>query len=153
MTDHKFTDEEVIKTIECCLKAKTRGDCEKMRCPAFNKEGCIYYLQADGTDEMDSFIEMLKFALDLINRQKAEIAELEAECERQYEQAEADIRANLADGGTSCHWCIEGHRAEVANEFIDACDKMLSTICAATGLDMTYFGKYAVLKKKYTEGK
>ena len=102
MTDHKFTDAEVIKALECCANA----DC--LNCPRWSEE---WY--------SGMCADFLPSVLDLIDRQKAEIAELEAECERQYEQAEADIRANLADGGTSCHWCADGHRAEAIKEFAE----------------------------------
>ena len=41
-----------------------------------------------------------------------EIKDLEAEYDRVYEQAEADIRGNMADGGTSCHWCMDKTKAD-----------------------------------------
>ena len=47
---------------------------------------------------------------------------------------------------------IENAKIEVAREFIKACDSMLSLVCEMTGLEMTFFGNYAKLKKKYTEG-
>ena len=34
--------EQFVKALECCLKAKTFGDCEDLKCPAYRKEGCIY---------------------------------------------------------------------------------------------------------------
>ena len=43
-------------------------------------------------------------------------------------------------------------KSEVAREIFEAVDSMLELVCAMTGLGMTYFGKYAELKKKYTEG-
>lgn len=33
-----------------------------------------------------------------------------------YKQAEADILANIADGGTSCHWCIAEREKKARNE-------------------------------------
>ena len=60
MTDHKFTDDDVIKALECCV-ADGCPDCDE--CP-FNKCCC------DGTNKM------LNNALSLINRQKAEIERL-----------------------------------------------------------------------------
>lgn len=42
----------------------------------------------------------------------------------------------------------EGGR-EVAMEFIDAVDRMLDLVCHMTGIEMTFFGKYAELKNKY----
>ena len=44
-------------------------------------------------------------------------------------------------------------KSEVAREFIDAVDQMLNLVCAMTGLELMFFGKYAELKKKYTEEK
>ena len=41
-----------------------------------------------------------------------EIKDLEEEYDRVYEQAEADIHGNMADGGTSCHWCIDKTRED-----------------------------------------
>lgn len=50
---------------------------------------------------------------------KSDLKDAEEEYERVYEQAEADIRGNMADGGTSCHWCIAGHRADVVKKMQD----------------------------------
>ena len=58
MTEHKFTDEEIIKALECCCKDNYEGDCPK--CP----------LQLNGNCN----VILAEHALDLINRQKAEIA-------------------------------------------------------------------------------
>lgn len=65
--------------------------------------------------------EMLSliFAVRGLNEQKAEIEELNEEIDRQYEQAKADILGNMADGGTSCHWCIEQHKAEAVKGFAE----------------------------------
>ena len=58
MTEHKFTDEEAKKAMECCCKDNYEGDCPK--CP----------LQLNGNCN----VILAEHALDLINRQKAEIA-------------------------------------------------------------------------------
>lgn len=58
MTEHKYTDEEVIKALECCV-AEGYPTCDE--CPF---DGCC----CDGTNKM------LNNALALINRQKAEVA-------------------------------------------------------------------------------
>lgn len=102
-----MTDYEIIKALECCAD-NTEGKCRK--CPFHkHKISCI-----DGLE---------RNALDLINRQKAEIDSLEAEIDKQYEQAEADILGNISDGGTSCHWCIDKTkqtaRAEAIKEFAE----------------------------------
>lgn len=67
MTDKKFTDEEIIKSLECCAKSKTMRDCLKSKCP-FSKEW-----------ELCSSKEPQMLYLDLINRQKAEIDKLDIE--------------------------------------------------------------------------
>jgi hypothetical protein len=78
MTEHKFTDEEIIRALEICQKAKCWGDCKDMGCPAATKQGCRFHLRTDEDYEGVIQDEMLKDALDLINRQKEEIAKLEA---------------------------------------------------------------------------
>lgn len=61
MTEHKFTDEEIIKALECCY-SNDSNDCYK--CP---------YI-AESTAEMFCDKKLTRDALDLIKRQKAEIA-------------------------------------------------------------------------------
>lgn len=48
-------------------------------------------------------VKDLKLALELIKDLQEENASLEAEVDKQYEQAKADILGNMSDGGTSCH--------------------------------------------------
>lgn len=66
--------------------------------------------------EIKTFI---RYQQDEIERLKAEYAELEAEIDKQYEQARADILGNMADGGASCHWCIDGHRKNAIKDFAE----------------------------------
>ena len=62
-----MTDNEIIKALECCSVAKTPDDCERLGCPCFsNPKICIF---------SDENVVILS-ALDLINRQKAEIERL-----------------------------------------------------------------------------
>ena len=97
-----MTDNEIIKALECCIRTEEKCD------------ECPYWL-----DYARCSNALRKDALDLINRQRAEIEELEAEIDKQHEQAKADILGNMADGGTSCHWCIEQHRAIAVKEFAE----------------------------------
>lgn len=61
MTDHKFTDEEVIKALECCIDTGNPNSCQD--CCFYNKSiNCVYWLEYN--------------VRALINRQKAEIAAL-----------------------------------------------------------------------------
>ena len=57
-------------------------------------------------------VEISRNILTLIKELTEEIKDLEADYDRVYEQAEADIRGNMADGGTSCHWCIDKTKAD-----------------------------------------
>ena len=52
---------------------------------------------------------------------EAENEKLEAECDKQYEIAEATIRAEIADGGTSCHWCEDTIRSVAKAEAYKEC--------------------------------
>lgn len=63
MIDKKLTDEEIIKALECCSKSKTNGDCVTLNCPCFKDGMCIF---------VDDDLGLQNYALDLINRQKAE---------------------------------------------------------------------------------
>ena len=57
-------------------------------------------------------VEISRNILTLIKELTEEIKSLEADYDRVYEQAEADIRGNMADGGTSCHWCMDKTKAD-----------------------------------------
>jgi hypothetical protein len=63
MTEHKFTDEEVIKALECCIKTDHFGDCFWNDCPFVSEHGCKVGKET-----------LYPYVLDLIKRQKAEIA-------------------------------------------------------------------------------
>ena len=57
MTDHKFTDEEVIKALECC----SSYDCD----------GCPLY-----SPTINCVIDLPRCALELVERYRAEIGKL-----------------------------------------------------------------------------
>ena len=57
-----MTDNEIIKALECCIKSDSRDDC--MKCPL----GKLFYQECSR--------DLMKDALDLINRQKAELDDL-----------------------------------------------------------------------------
>lgn len=60
MSDKKYTDEEIIKALELCSKSLSIKTCQK----------CPFYLQTNCVSALKSY------AIDLINRQKAENLEL-----------------------------------------------------------------------------
>lgn len=44
-------------------------------------------------------------------------------------------------------------KCEVATEIFAVVDSMLSLVCDMIGIDIRFYGRYAELKKKYTEDK
>jgi hypothetical protein len=108
-----MTESEIIEALECCTGKE--GGCN----------GCVF------NDEDDIVCwtcewEMKNAAMEVIKRQQAEIerlktenAELEAEVDKQYERARADILGNMADGGASCHWCIAEHKKNAIKDFAE----------------------------------
>ena len=64
-----MTEKEIISALECCIKAKTNADCEALKCPFYDNEIdiCMYV----NNEEV-----LYANALDLINRQQAEIERL-----------------------------------------------------------------------------
>lgn len=63
-------------------------------------------------DICTSGVNYAQILIDVITQQKEDIQDLELQIDNQYEQAKSDILGNMADGGTSCHWCIENHISE-----------------------------------------
>ena len=78
--------------------------------------------------------QLLGQSLALIKELTEEIKDLEADYDRVYEQAEADIRGNMADGGTSCHWCMDKTRA-------DTVKRMQERLKAKSFRDVPVFGE------------
>jgi hypothetical protein len=81
MTDHKFTDEEVIKALKHCASETSSKAC--VGCPFDENGACI-----------DSENAMAIYALSLINRQKEEIDAMKIANEKMYAAAkeqEAEI--------------------------------------------------------------
>ena len=85
-----MTDNEIIKALECCSDWENGDTCKE--CPFYEELDCAT------TDRLD------KYALDLINRQKAEIERLEKECKI--------TRAYLHDNGLE--WDLLAHNAKVS---------------------------------------
>ena len=81
----KLTDAEIVKALECCIKPTS--DCDN--CPAHNV-----------VDDENCFDVVKQGALNLINRQKAEIERLNKEVEYwrvETKEARADIDQAVAE--------------------------------------------------------
>lgn len=103
MTDTKFTDEEIIKALECHIKAE---DCE----------GCEMF---GGCEE----IILTERVLDLINRQKAEIKKLKSENEILSRNADNAFQEGLNE----CRELFEPEiKAEAYKEFAERLKKEIN---------------------------
>ena len=60
-------DNDIIKALECCIKSANAGECLTLKCPLLGDYGCAI----SGDEE-----KLYEYALDLINRQKAEVERL-----------------------------------------------------------------------------
>ena len=94
LTERKYTDEEVIKALECCAKNSTYDECcECLYVECSTQKGCVGELMED--------------AINLINRQKAEIERLNAvseicgDCHKKYaekiERAKSEAMKEFAE--------------------------------------------------------
>lgn len=100
--DMIMTDKETITALDCCTKADRQYDCIRLHCP--------YY---DAENEKFNCVEnnaLCANALDLINRQKAEIEDLKVELAAMRGAANSfkaevdrlkDYNSNLIDGNTA----------------------------------------------------
>ncbi len=52
-----------------------------------------------------------------------------------YEQAEATLRSEIADGGTSCHWCIDSTKKATAKEFGNKIAKAIYEMAGGLGIE------------------
>ena len=75
----------IIKALECCIKAVSLYDCEKMGCPALTKSGCQFYLRTDEEGNDTIYVELIKDALSLIKELTEENERLRAENKIEYE--------------------------------------------------------------------
>lgn len=99
-----MTDEQIVKALVQCASEEYCSGCSMLGRASVGYE-CMK--------------KVMKDAVDLIKRQQAEIESLEADYENVYKQATADLLASITDGGTSCEWCIDKHRAEAIKEFAE----------------------------------
>lgn len=70
--------DDIVKALECCIKAQCWGDCEELGCPAHTKHGCYFYLRTEDDYENVIYIELCKSALSLINELTEENERLRA---------------------------------------------------------------------------
>ena len=105
MTDMKFTDEEIITGLECCISAITAEACAG--CP-FNKQKLC--------DKDQWALE--RYTIDLINRQKAEIERLK-ECPKCVYEYDGETMEYCVQGPCSNFKTVKQIKAEAYKEFAE----------------------------------
>ena len=105
MTDKKFTDEEIVKALECCLC----DDSECLQCQ--KKELCK--IDCD---------ELATKTIDLINRQKSEIERLK-ECPKCVYEYDGEVTEYCVQGACHNFKTVEQIKSEAYKEFAEKAKK------------------------------
>ena len=130
-----MTDNEIIKALECCTSGTTSECCNK--CPFSPEDIC---------DKDGNALE--KYALALINRQKAEIVKLEAEIDR----LNYILQCYALEHGTAVdkERFLKPARAEAVKEFAE----MLKEIVDGNSSGYLFIPekRFDNLVKEFTEG-
>lgn len=100
-----MTDKKIIKALENVRYHLPAGEHKAVIDDAIE---CI--------NRQQNAIKELQKTIDILHE---EIADFEVEINNQYEIAVADIKSNIADSGTSCHWCMDITKAKAIKEFAD----------------------------------
>lgn len=148
MTDHKYTDEEVIKGLECCTNCICNHAKTDTECPLVKMAFCKNYL--------------MKQSLALINRQKVEIERLQAvhadmtESLRLAAEANKDISVELdamRGAANSYKMHYETARAEAIKEFAKKIKTDAQWICDDNYIEGALIKYVDTLVKEMTENK
>lgn len=118
MTDKKFTDEEIVKALECCLC----DDSECLQCQ--KKELCK--INCD---------ELATKTIDLINRQKSEIERLK-ECPKCVYEYDGEVMEYCVQSPCSNFKTVEQVKAEACKNFSQKLIKSSRLIAYANGFDI-----------------
>lgn len=88
---------------------------------------------------------------------KEEYEDLELKYDKIYKQAEADIHGNIADGGTSCHWCEDITKRETVMQICDFIKKEVKKLGKERVVDsfgerpLLFFEAAGILAKRIKE--
>lgn len=106
------------------------NDVEKalIKCFAQDCESCSYTTYGDRC-----IPQLMADAVKVISHLRETVDDLESQQDKVYEQAEASVIANLADGGTSCHMCLAQHSKDVIQAFSEYLIKSFSSECDSNG--------------------
>ena len=114
MSKHKFTDEEIVKALECCAVDPQSGkfsDCKNCPLDAIGDANCFNFM-------------IQQYALDLINRQKAEVAYWQDEAVNAKREAVKEFAERLKKyyaslNGKTAAGCVEYHIDQIAREMTE----------------------------------
>lgn len=121
---NELSDDEIKKALEYRLKVGGGTRIDKEVLDLINRQEFRIHQQEKIIMEIQD-ANLIDFKATVGNYRaenenlKAEVERLEAEIDKQYEIAEANVRAEIASGGTSCHWCEDKVRAEAYKEFAE----------------------------------
>lgn len=85
MTDKKFTDEEIIKALECCIKSETLEDCLKSKCP-FSKECDLINRQKAEYENLDTKLKAMRGAANSYKAENERLNEIIKNCHKEILQ-------------------------------------------------------------------
>lgn len=103
MTDKKYTDEEIIKALEYCNA--DRNECDK----------CVLKRKCESNP---FYSPVAEYALDLINRQKAEIERLK-KCPKCVYEYDGEVTEYCVQGPCSNFKTVEQIKSEAYKEFAE----------------------------------
>lgn len=181
-----MTTEQIIKALECCTSANSVSACMS-GCPLYEKEDCecinddtaldkyalalikeqqaqIKVLEADRNNYKEWYVQAVGEIKELQAHNENLIKENKYLRERLKEEAELkedmedSIRAEIASGGTSCHWCEDKVKADTVKKMQErlhstACD-IPTKYCTRTDYSLSYrFGDWVDdIAKEILEG-
>lgn len=152
MTDEKYTDEEIVRALECCANNEKDNTCKYCReCPAS-------YWELDD-EECDCMHSMYTRSISIINRQKAEIAWLRntitgyekmAEESHEYNKTISKLLDDIARMITVHDQKV---RAEAIEEFVERLKgHIVQTCCVVTDDVDSIYKEINKIAKELTEG-
>lgn len=108
-------NEMCIDKISCGVLTASKDGHLKLKCkyyqPKLPKDSVVL-----SREEYKTLLNQNKGLTEENGQLRLENNDLETQYEKIYEQAEQNVLANIADGGTSCHWCIEQHEKKARKE-------------------------------------
>lgn len=109
--EKKLTDEEIVNVI-----AEQKAEIERLteERKTANKHDVMYWFNA----YKECVADYEEYGIKNAELQK-QVDELKEELDKAYETERANIQAEIAEAGTSCHWCKQQAVKDTAKEICD----------------------------------